>query len=158
MLWKDNFKNERREWETIYFVHIYSKQKNNHFFLLPWVFQWFYALEKHIKPIITLKRLVGNRGYHSSCIMCLFQCKDSIQILSCAWSWNLLHSHPFSGFWVIWYIDKKHVSHLRKAWKSQNMKKKKKKKIILYQWRGASIEIPSIAFLKPNLIMKWFLH
>ena len=38
--------------------------------------------------------------------------------------------------------------------KNQNMQREHK---ILYRWRATSIEIPSIAFLKPNQIIKWFL-
>ena len=44
-------------------TYVSSKQKTNHILLLPLVLQWFlYPRKKNIKPIITLRRLVGNRA------------------------------------------------------------------------------------------------
>ena len=53
----------------------------------------------------------------------------------------------------MWYINNKYVPYLREAIKNQNMHRGMK---MLYHRGATSIEIPSIAFLKPNEILEWF--
>ena len=134
-----------------------KKNKTTNFFLLHIVFRWFLYLGKNIKPITTLRGLVGHHGslsnmnlkYHVS-----IQCKDSIPIVSCVWSWNNLLFHLLSGFRVMWYIYNKFVLYLIKAIKNQNVHRGTK---MLYHWEATSIKIPSISLLKAKEILKWFM-
>ena len=47
------------------------------------------------------------------------------------------------------------VLYLRKVIENEYMQNGQK---MLYHWGATSIEIPSIVFLKPNEILKWFLN
>ena len=92
-----------------------EKQKSIFFYYI-WSSSGSYTLKKNIKPITTLRRLVGNHDLSLKwtwSIMCQFQFKDFISIESCVWSWSLFHFHLLSGFWVKWHINNKHVPYLR---------------------------------------------
>ena len=89
-------------------------------------------------------------------IMCQFQCKDFIPMVSSASLWNHLHFHLLSGFWVMSYINNKHFPYLREAIKNQNMHRGQK---MSYDWGTMLIEITLITFLKSkwNLeVVPWF--
>ena len=45
-----------------------------------------------------------------------------ILAVSCVLSWNLLWSYSLSGIWIMWYINNKHVPHLRNATKIKHAK------------------------------------
>ena len=54
----------------------------------------------------------------------------------------------------MWYINNKHAPYLRKARKNQNIQMGQK---MWYHGGETSIQIPWIAFYKPNKILKWVL-
>ena len=176
MLWEYNFKRERKELEKIQSTHVWSKRKKISIFLLHLVssfglISFYFQVRIDKKPlqdfIWSQKNNWWNLNWFCSSMVQHFlsplhvlifpsfsQMWNSILIVSCVWSWNLLHSYSLRGIWIMWYINNKHVSYLRKAIKNQYMERGQK---MLYYWGATSIGIPSIACLKRNEILKWFL-
>ena len=69
LLWQYNFKRKIGGLEKIYSTYVWSKQKKEiKFFIFIyciWTSSGFYTLKKNLKPVTTLRRLVGNRGSFS---------------------------------------------------------------------------------------------